>query len=186
MKTLLGRVTVTGAAAIAACAFTTTMAHADDATDVYIGGSIGGYALDVDDIDFDDGARFVRAYAGLNLSENLSIEGDYTRLSESEDDIGGTPSEFEADAFSVFVRPSVSLSDHIDIYGKAGWSWYDTEFRTTAGVPATLTSDDDDFAWGGGVDLHLSDNLTLRGDFTRIEVDDADLDMLSAGLTFRF
>ena len=116
MKKLIGPV---AGAALAVSFGVATTVHAEE-SDVYVGASVGGYALDVDDVDFDEGSRFLRAYAGLNFTDNLAVEGDYTRLLEADDTIDGTAAEFEADAFSVFLRPKVSLSEHVDIYGKVG------------------------------------------------------------------
>jgi hypothetical protein len=45
---------------------------------------------------------------------------------------------------------------------------------------------DDDFTWGGGVDFHLGDLLTLRGDISRVEIEDSDLNLISAAVILRF
>ena len=158
-------------------------------TGVYFGGGVGTYGVDIDEIDFDGSDQFVRALVGLRLSDNLAIEGDYVKLFETKDDILGGNAELEADAWGISVRPILPLSDSVELYGRAGWTWYDARFSATGlGVPLTVNVEDEDsaFTWGGGVDLRFWDNLSLRADFSRIELEDTDLNLVSAQLVFRF
>ena len=162
-------------------------AYADDTTGLYIGGDVGRYGIDIDDVRFDDDAGFVRGVVGMRLSENLAIEGDYTKLYETSGDLLGSDADLDAHAWGISLRPILPLTERVELYGKVGWSWYDFELSTTAnGVPLNEGDREDDFTWGAGVEYHLTDNLSLGCDFTRIEVDDADLNLVSAKLKFRF
>ena len=80
----------------------------------------------------------------------------------------------------------ISLTDFIDLYGKIGYSHYDAEVQTTIlGSSFSADGSDNALSWGGGVDFNFG-NLSLRGEVSRIEVDDADLNLVSAGLVLRF
>ncbi len=153
---------------------------------LYIGGGVGAYTLDIDDTDFDDNATVARVFAGLQFTENLAIEGEYQKLFESEDDIFGVDAELEADIWTISLRPILPLTDFVDLYGKIGYSHYDADVQASI-LGASFSADDSDtvFSWGGGVDLNFG-NLSLRGEVSRIEIDDADLNLVSAGLVFRF
>lgn len=158
----------------------------------YLGGGVGLYTLDVDDIDYDDSAALFRGFGGWRLNDNWAIEADYQRFTESEDDFLGTDVELDFEGYGVALRPIIPVGDLLDIYGKVGWTWYDGEVNLSCSgdacpaVATSVTGSDDDFTWGGGVDFHLGDLLTLRGEISRIEIEDTDLNLISAALLLRF
>ncbi|MEM7220607.1 MAG: porin family protein [Pseudomonadota bacterium] len=149
----------------------------------YIGGGAGVYTLDIDDLDFDDNAAVARVFAGYRLSDYLAIEGDYQKLFES----NGDTLELEGDAWTVAARLILPLNDAIDLYAKAGYTFY--EFDASANIPGvdlTTSGDDEDWIYGAGVDFHLGDNLSLRGEWNRVDINNTDLNLVTAGLVFRF
>ncbi len=74
----------------------------------------------------------------------------------------------------------------MDLYAKVGYTWYDIEARANIlGVSITDDDSDSSFSWGGGVDLNFG-NVSLRGEVARIEVDDADLNLVTVGVLVRF
>lgn len=154
---------------------------------LYMGVGVGVYTLDIDDTGFDDKATVAKGIAGLRLSDNLAIEVDYQKLFTVEDDILGVEAEIDADAWTVSLRPILPISDFVDLYGKVGYTWYDIEARASIlGGPSISDGDSDSsFSWGGGVDLNFG-NVSLRGEVTRIEVDDADLNLVTVGVLVRF
>jgi opacity protein-like surface antigen len=161
------------------------MAFADE-SGFYIGAGLGAYTIDVDDTDFDDGDNVARALVGYQFGENLAIEADYQKLYAVEDDVLGIEAELEADAWGVAIRPMVELTDFIDLYGKVGYTWYDVDARAEIfGVPITESDSDSALTYGGGVDLNFG-NLSLRGEVSKIDIDDADLNLVSASVIVRF
>lgn len=152
----------------------------------YLGAGAGAYTLELDD-DFDDTAALVRGFGGWRLNPYWAVEADYQRLAESKDEIGGADLEVDLDAWTVSVRPILPIGEVIDLYGRAGWTWYDAEATASNDVfQASLDDSGSEFTWGGGVDLHLGQMLTLRADLSRIEIDDSDLNIVSASVLFRF
>ena len=153
---------------------------------LYLGGGVGVYTLDIDDTSFDDKATVAKAFLGYRFSDHVALEVDYQKLFEVEDDIIGVEAELDADAWTVSLRPILPITDFMDLYAKVGYTWYDIEAKTTI-LGFSISDDDSDSAlsWGAGVDLNFG-NVSLRGEVTRIEVDDADLNLVSAGVVFRF
>lgn len=170
-----------GFTAAAALAFSPALLAAQPGA--YVGGGVGVYTLDIDDIDYDDSAALLRGFAGFRLNDNWAIEGDYQRFSEAEDDFLGVDAELDFEGYGVALRPIIPLGNLVDLYGKVGWTWYDAD--ASAGGFA-ISDSGDDFTWGGGVDFHLGDLLTLRGEVSRIEIDDTDLNLVSAAVLLRF
>lgn len=152
----------------------------------YLGGGAGAYFLDIDESDFDDGAPTAKVFAGYRLHPNLAVEADYQKLYKSSGDIFGIDTGVKADAWTVALRPTFPLTDFIDLYGKIGYAWYDVEASASVGgLTFTESESERDLTWGGGVDFNFG-NLSLRGELSRIEVEDADLNMLTAGVVYRF
>lgn len=150
---------------------------------LYLGGGAGLYTLEIDDLEFDDDAALLRAFGGFRFSDHWAVEADYQYLSEAKDAFLGQDVELDFEGYGISVRPILPLGDRLDLYGRIGWTWYDAE-ASIAGVG--IDGSDDDFTWGGGVDFHLGDLLTLRGEVSRIEVDDTDLSLVSAAVLLRF
>ncbi len=164
---------------------TTISAHAAE-QGLYLGAGVGVYTLDIDDTSFDDNATVAKVFAGYRFGDHVAIEVDYQKLFEVKDDIIGIEAELDADAWTVSLRPILPVSDFLDLYAKVGYTWYDIEARTTIlGSSISDGDSDSDLSWGAGVDLNFG-NLSLRGEVTRIEVDDADLNLVTAGVIFRF
>lgn len=65
-------------------------------------------------------------------------------------------------ALGVFLRPSVSVSDRIDLFARAGW------LRTTLKITEGSLSEsgsDNSFAYGLGANFHLSDTSYIQANW---------------------
>lgn len=167
-------------------AFTASHATAAD-KGIYLGAGVGVYTLDVDNTSFDDNSTVARVLGGIRITDNLAFEGEYQKLFESKDDIFGAEAKLEADAWTLSIRPILPLTDFLEIYGKVGYTFYEFESRATVlGVDITGEDSERDLIYGAGVDLNFSEGLALRGEVTRLDVDDADLNLVTAALVFKF
>ncbi len=155
-------------------------------TGLYLGAGVGAYTLDIDDTDFDDNSTVAQAIVGYQLGSFLAVEGSYQKLFDTEDDVLGSEIELDADAWTLALRPMLPVTPLIDVYGKVGYAWYEVEAQTEI-LGFAFSEDDSDsaFTWGAGVDVNLG-SLSLRGEVSRIEVDDAELNLVTAALLFRF
>ncbi|MEQ8485620.1 MAG: porin family protein [Pseudomonadales bacterium] len=178
--------------ALAAVAGALSAAQPAAAADLgpYLGAGVGIYTLSLDDDefdDFDDNAAFGRLFGGMRLTDHLAIEADYQKLAETKDDLLGAEVEVDASAWTLSIRPILPVTDFIDLYGRLGWTWYDVNAKASGfGSSFRVEDSGSDFTWGGGIDVNLSQSLSLRGDFSRIEIEDTDLNLISAGILFRF
>ena len=172
---------------LAGCTAVVAAAPAAAETGLYLGGGVGVYTLDIDNTSFDDNSTVAKVFAGLRITDNLAIEGEYQKLFESKDDIFGSDAELEADAWTVSIRPILPLTDFLEVYGKIGYTFYEFESRAQVlGIDVTDEDSERDLTYGVGVDLNLSEGLALRGEVTRLDVDDADLNLVTAAIVFRF
>ncbi len=155
-------------------------------TGLYLGAGVGAYTLDIDDTDFDDNSTVAQAIVGFQLGNFLAVEGSYQKLFDVEDDVLGSEVELDADAWSLALRPMIPVTPLVDVYGKVGYAWYEVEAQTEI-FGFSFSEDDSDsaFTWGAGVDVNLG-KLSIRGEVSRIEIDDTDLNLVSAALLYHF
>ena len=57
---------------------------------------------------------------------------------------------------------------------------------TTGGVPFSAKTDGTDISFGLGVNYNFTRNLGVRAEWERFKLDDADADLISVGIVWRF
>lgn len=165
---------------IAACS---TQAMAQTApTGFYLGAGAGWWTIDVEDAPFDESALAARFFAGFQLMPNVSLEGAYIYLDETEDDILGTNVTIEGEAWEASVRGSFPVTERIDLYGRIGWNWY--EIDADIGGFGEFDDGSDDLVWAVGGELGIAENLSVRGEFSAIEAEDADVSLVTFSLSW--
>ncbi|MEM9053817.1 MAG: porin family protein [Pseudomonadota bacterium] len=137
-------------------------------SDLYV---TGGYsAFDGDGATL--GALTVRG--GLSFHENFGaeLEGSFGIGAEDLDSVPGAEIELE-NQFGGFLVGRFPVADQIDILGRVGYTT--GEFQASNnGVSGD--ADVDGFAFGIGGEYMFTEQFGIRGDYTRIEADDDDLD----------
>lgn len=158
------------AAAMAAGLVTSVQANAG----VAIGGSIGASRVNGSDFDGNDTAfkGFVGGYSNI-----VGVEAQYIDFG----DLGGirNPSA-TAWAPALIVGVPVGV---VSIYGKAGQAFYKIEHGNTL---TGADIEDDKTFYGVGVRGGSETGLGFRVEYERFKLEDADVDLVSAGLEFRF
>ncbi len=150
---------------------------------VYLGASAGTASVDSfcnNEINCDDSDMGWKIYAGYDYSERLAFEVGYVSLGEMRSNAKST----EITGYEVAAVGKVPLNDSIGLFGKAGMFRWDAENGNDS-RSAT------DIMFGAGVNYKLSDNMAFRAEWERfndIETQSdntSDVDMISAGITFR-
>lgn len=153
---------------------------------IYIGASAGQSSVDEGVVDDDDTSY--KVFGGLGFSEHFAVELGYVDFGSFEArPITAPPGlVFDFDVSGVYGNVVGLLPFTRNFYGfaKLGLS------RWEAGTPiADLTGADDsgfDIMGGVGVQYLLNNQFALRGEFERFEVDEADMDLWSFGVLFKF
>jgi len=168
-------------------------------TGFYVGASAGGATLesDFDTSDFpelpagiDEDDTAFKVFGGFKLDLpfvlDLGVEAGYVNFGEPEIQIDTTlgPQEIgiETTGFNVFGTAGFDLGP-IDVFGKFGFVSYEIE-AAAAGF-GSATDDGTDPAYGIGASFGLG-SLEVRGEYEIYDFDDADIEMLSIGLVYRF
>ena len=173
------------AALVAAAASAAPVAQAadEDESGFYLGGGVGEFQVDIDDFDdvpatiddYDSDDTAYKLFGGFRANKWFGMEAAYVNLGSPEDEITpGTTVEIETDGFAPYLVGTVPLGP-FELFGKAGYYFYDTKVRVDSGGAVTSSSDNDEaFTWTAGVGLTLMKTLNLRLEYEEFDVKDVD------------
>ncbi|MBT8086229.1 MAG: outer membrane beta-barrel protein [Woeseia sp.] len=175
----------------AAIAFIPLTASADSG--FYIGGSAGGATLEADfgdsgipgfpqRIDEDDTA--LKGFAGFVFDLpliDLAVEAGYVDFGEPEINISGEQIVLDTTGVNLWGIAALE-SGPIDLFAKLGYISWDVE---TSFDGARFTDDGSDIGYGLGLSFGLGP-VKVRGEYETYDLDEADLSMLSLGISYQF
>jgi len=180
------------AASLVTAAFACAAAGAaadDNRRGAYVGIGAGQFNLDVDGLaDLDDAAATVRdsddntwkLFAGYRFTKWLSVEAAYIDLGEpgGSFDASGSDGNYRVrmSGFAPALIGTVPIGP-IEIFGKVGRYFYDVDTRIDFDAPGpglTTSNSREDTMWGAGVSGVVLERLELRGEYQKIEIDNAD------------
>ena len=170
-RTLLA--VVIGAAAFGAQA-------ADDQARFYAGAGVGQSFVDESGINDEDTA--FSAFAGYQFNRYFSLEAGYADFGELE--ANGTPVGLEASSAYFTAVGSVPFTDRLSGYAKAGVHRWDLD----TALPGLTGAEDSgsDPTYGLGLQYRFTDSVALRGEYSRFEIEDADVDLAQLQVRFDF
>jgi hypothetical protein len=157
---------------------------------IYGGGGIGYFRLNDDefldeDDDFKDNRTGWRAQIGTQINPIFSLEGGYVDFG----DLNDGALEFSSDGAFAAALVHVPIGSFAP-FAKIGQLWWDVD-RDAPGsglFPQALSStrSGNDTFYGVGVRIGEGPGLQLRIEYDRMEVDNADIDMGSVNVQYRF
>ncbi len=120
-----------------------------------------------------DGASLTAftARGGIEFNDLLGAEFEAS-FGLGADDSDGVDSELE-NQFGGFVVARYPVFDRVDVLGRVGYTTAEIQSATN-GVSSDVNADG--FAFGLGGEVMITSQLGVRGDYTRIEVDEDQLD----------
>lgn len=149
---------------------------------------------DFDTDDFDDDRMSWKAFAGYRFTPIFSVEGQYIDFGDAEN----KSARVEADGWTAALVADIPFK-FIQPYAKAGALFWNTDahLRGALADASKVSSDGTDFFWGVGARMDLSDNLDLRLEYERFELNgdaggnddysvDSKIDAISLNLQFSF
>ena len=159
---------------------------------LYIGGSLGYSSLDLaisayeeEGVNFDDDDMGWKIYAGYNFglipALDLAVEGSYVDLGEASLSYLDESVGLGVTAYDLFGVACFNVGP-VGIFGKVGNVWWDGKVSSPMG---TYSDSSNDMAYGVGLKVQFG-SLAVRAEYERFEVDVADVDFVSAGVTWTF
>tara|TARA_R110001583_G_scaffold192127_1_gene358326 strand:- start:342 stop:890 length:549 start_codon:yes stop_codon:yes gene_type:complete len=161
------------------------------AAEMYAGGSFGSTTLDWDALDeaeasgasVDDSDTGFKLFIGSRINENFAVEGFYADLGEATASAPGITAKLDADSFGVAAVGILPVNEKVELFAKIGFQAWDATASAT-GI-GSESDDGTDLMFGAGVSYKIN-KVTIRGEFEQFQLDDADVNMLSAGVAFTF
>lgn len=149
----------------------------------------------------DDSDTGYKVFIGYRMARYLAFEAGYIDLGEATASsvvpVSATAS-LTAEGGYVALLPQLPLGPSVSIFGRIGLSGVDAKLKAAGGG---LTYSDSSGAaglvLGGGAEIHLTDNISIRGEWERhsfdealdiagVKIDAPDVDLLSASVILRF
>ena len=155
----------------------------------------------VNDIDDEDRDNGYKAYLGYQFGRHFAVEGGYVDLGQYGYALTTTPAGTltgDIDLRGVFLDlvGRMPVNDRLSLFARIGaiYAEADTRFVGTGAVNVldpNPTAEEVDYKFGVGMEYAFTRALSMRIEAERYRVDDAigntgDIDMLSAGLVYRF
>jgi OOP family OmpA-OmpF porin len=166
---------------VATLALTTLPAVAAD-NGIYLGASVGQSGLQVDDFNYDASATGYKIIAGWRFLDWLAVEGNYVDFGSGDDRVEGTKIETEADGISLSAVGFLPVGP-VDLFARVGA----VDWSADISSPGFGSDSDDgtDLTYGIGAQFRVW-SLSIRAEYEMFDVSDADLDMISVGVTWTF
>lgn len=171
------------AAGIAALAFAGGAIAQGNDSGFYLGGGIGEFNVDIDDVDdlddtvdrYESDDTAWKAFAGWRANENLAFELAYLNLGSPEDEV--QPDVFvevESDGVAPYIVGTLPFAA-FELFAKAGYLIYDTEARVTSPLGVVVVDEsDEEFTWSAGLGLTVFDTFNLRLEYEMFDVQNID------------
>jgi hypothetical protein len=179
------------------------MAQADEnPSGFYVGGGVGQFNVQIDDIDqtddaietLDDDDAAWKGFVGWRFNRYISLEAAYIDFGTpgSRSDASGSSGDYRLDlsGFAPYVIGTLPVGP-VELFAKAGYYFYDVDLSVDIDDPLApdldSESSDEDLLYGGGVGMTFFERLNARLEYERIDsdiLDDADAIWLSASWRF--
>ena len=155
-------------------------AQADERPGFYVGAGAGQAMIDDGALDDEDTA--FSAFGGYQFTPYFGLEAGYADFGEIEP-LGSAGPRLEGDAAYLVAVGTVPFTDSFSGYAKAGINDWNID-----GSVAGLIADDsgNDPTYGLGLQYRFTDNVALRGEYSRFEIDDSEVDLAQLQLRFDF
>jgi OOP family OmpA-OmpF porin len=149
---------------------------------IYLGASVGQSGLQIDDFDYDASATGYKIIAGWRFLDWLAVEGNYVDFGSGDDRVEGTKIETEADGISLSAVGFLPVGP-VDLFARVGA----VDWSADISSPGIASGGDDgtDLTYGVGAQVRVW-SLSIRAEYEMFDVSDADLDMISVGVTWTF
>jgi OOP family OmpA-OmpF porin len=166
---------------VATLALTTLPAVAAD-NGIYLGASVGQSGLEIDDFDYDASATGYKIIAGWRFLDWLAVEGNYVDFGSGDDRVADTKIETEADGISLSAVGFLPVGP-VDLFARVGA----VDWSADLSSPGSGSGSDDgtDLTYGIGAQFRVW-SLSIRAEYEMFDISDADLDMISVGVTWTF
>jgi OOP family OmpA-OmpF porin len=184
--------------ALAVAAASPAVLAQDETAGFYLGGGVGQFNAQIDDVDevddavegWDEDDTAYKFFAGYRMNQFLSFELDYINLGEPSGAVTpGRNVDAAVDGFAPYVIGSLPLGQWFEVYARLGYFFYDATLGVENEVDDRIEFDEEseDLVYGVGVGANVGERLNVRLEYEKFDlqgVDDADSLWLTAAWKF--
>lgn len=129
-----------------------------------------------------------KVYSGYQFNKYLGVEGGFANLNDMTATNGAARAEVESHAWALAAVGSYPLTDKFAVMAKLGAAYVLTNTSTSVGTAPAKRTGDDAYQpyYGLGVKYALLDNIDLRAEWERFDLDDYNIDLMTAGFAVKF
>lgn len=160
--------------------------------------AVGGQSTSVS---IDDTNLGWKVYGGYSLNKNIGIEAGFVDFQDVVSNTGFTLptarsvyTDQKHEAWTLAAVGTLPIFKDISLIGKLGMASWKSKMKAQRIVPGALTQaaaeivgkEGADLFYGAGLGYEILDGLSLRAEWERFDIDDQNVDLLSAGFTVKF
>ena len=129
-----------------------------------------------------------KVYTGYQFNKYLGVEGGYANLNDMTAHTATTMVNTNSNAWILAAIGSYPLTDKFSVIGKLGAAYVLTSTNTRVGAALSQRTGDDNYQpyYGVGVKYALLDNVDLRAEWERFDLDHYNIDLMTAGFAVKF
>jgi OOP family OmpA-OmpF porin len=155
----------------------------DNRQGFYVGGGIGDFTAEVDDInslndvddvgiDFSDGDNATKLFGGWAFNRFFALQGDFVDFGESSGFV--TPSvrgTSDVQGFAPSIVGTLPIGP-IELFGRVGMMFYEVDLNLTGG--RLVDESGEDMVWSAGIGIDILDRANLRLEYEQIDIEQLD------------
>lgn len=145
---------------------------------------VGAGQSSVDEQRYDDEDTAFSVFGGYQFNGWFGLEAGYSDLGKLEPR-GNLGRPLEAGSVSLTAVATVPFTDKFSGYAKAGVQRWDLD-RALPEVTRTRDDSGTDATYGVGLQYRFTDKVALRGEYSRFEIEDADVDLAQLQVRYDF
>jgi len=156
---------------------------------VYLGASLGQGGVQADqqiddfDLDFDASSLGFKLIGGWRFIDWLAVEANYVDLGTADDKVQGVEVESDVSGVSASAVGFLPVGP-VDLFARVGAINWDADLDVS-GFSGKISDDGTDLTYGIGAQFRVW-SLSIRGEYEIFDLGDADVDLISIGVTWTF
>lgn len=154
---------------------------------IYLGASLGQGGVQADQVingvDFDASSLGFKVIAGWRFLDWLAVEANYVDLGTGDDKVQGVKVESDVSGISASAVGFLPIGP-VDLFARVGAINWDADLDVS-GVSGNFSDDGTDLTYGVGAQFRVW-SLSIRGEYEVFDIEGADVDLISVGVTWTF
>jgi OOP family OmpA-OmpF porin len=171
-------------------AFAATFARADEKRGLFIGAGAGygSQELSVSTANFQDNTTAWKGFVGYRLMKFIGFEAAYVDFGNASDtlNLGGGPTDvtLKTTGETAEVVGTLPIGSFLEIYGKAGYLWWNAKTDDSTNSDTTTGSD---AVYGAGAKVIFAKKAAVRLEYEQYDIKDTkSVYLITAGIEWRF